>query len=154
VALFTGVHVNKLDKKGRVSVPATYRAALAGLSFPGVYAYPGRIAAAIECCGVDWMEKLNERMGMLSPHDAEGRAFAATVFAQSHQLPFDPEGRITLPAELTGHAAIDGQVAFVGIGQTFQIWEPAAFKAYMDAALKQAPRQAGQFGFGPGGGGA
>ena len=65
MALFTGVHINKLDKKGRVSVPATFRAALAGLSFPGVYAYPARVARAVECCGIDWMERLNERIGML-----------------------------------------------------------------------------------------
>ena len=146
MALFTGVHVNKLDKKGRVSVPAAFRAALAGLSFPGVFAYPARVASAVECCGVDWMERLNERIGMLSPHDGEGRAFAATIFAQTHQLPFDPEGRISLPEDLIRHAGIDGQVAFVGIGQTFQLWQPPAFHAYMDAALRQAPRQAGQFG--------
>jgi MraZ protein len=154
VALFTGVHINKLDKKGRVSVPATFRAALAGLSFPGVYAYPARVARAVECCGIDWMERLNERIGMLSPHDGEGRAFAASIFAQTHQLPFDPEGRISLPEQLAQHAAIDGQVAFVGIGQTFQVWQPQAFDAYMESALRQAPKQAGQFGLSTPGGGA
>jgi MraZ protein len=131
VALFTGTHVNKLDKKGRVSVPASFRAALTGLPFAGVHAYPSRAGVpAIECCGADWMERLRERIGSFEPEDAEGLKRAMAVFSNTHDLPFDPEGRITLPPKFIQHAGLDGQIAFVGIGHIFQIWEPSRFEQF------------------------
>ncbi len=60
VALFISTFVNKVDKKGRVSVPAPFRAALAGQSFAGIVAYPSFVLSAIEACGIDRMEELSQ----------------------------------------------------------------------------------------------
>jgi MraZ protein len=138
LALFTGTHVNKLDRKGRVSVPATFRAALAGQPFSGVHAYPSRASVpAIECCSAEWMTRLREKIGDFDPEDQDGLRRAMSVFSATTDLPFDPEGRITLPQKFIQHAGLDGQVAFVGVGHIFQIWEPAKFEQFNNGGTKR-----------------
>jgi MraZ protein len=134
LALFTGTHVNKLDKKGRVSVPAEFRSALAGLPFAGVHAYPSRAGVpAIECCGADWMAQLREKIGNYEPEDATALKRAMAVFGNTTTLAFDPEGRIALPAKFIEFAKLGGQVAFVGVGHIFQLWEPTALEQFNGA---------------------
>jgi MraZ protein len=142
VAVFIGTFENKVDRKGRVSVPAQFRQALAGQSFQGIVAFRSYRAAAIEACGIDFMERLND--GMSSSMDLFSDAhddLAATIFADSQQLPFDGDGRIILPALFGGHAGISERAAFVGMGPIFQIWEPAALEAHKEAARARARSQ-------------
>jgi MraZ protein len=46
---------------------------------------------------------------------------------------FDEAGRVMLPTELMEHAQISTEVLFVGIGKTFQIWDPLQFKLHREA---------------------
>jgi MraZ protein len=62
----------------------------------------------------------------------------ATLFADAKQLGFDSEGRIMLPEILTQHAHITESAAFVGRGQTFEIWQPAALEVYKAEARRRA----------------
>jgi transcriptional regulator MraZ len=61
----------------------------------------------------------------------------ATLFADAEQLSFDGEGRIILPASLTGHAGIETEAAFVGMSKTFEIWHPARFAEHKIAARER-----------------
>jgi hypothetical protein len=63
------------------------------------------------------------------------------LFASSHSLPFDPEGRIILPEILTEHAQIIESAAFVGLGKSFQIWEPTRFAEHQAMLRERARRQ-------------
>ena len=79
---------------------------------------------------MDFMERLSDSSAQT--YDAfspEHDNLAALIFADARQLPWDPEGRIILPEDILAHAGITEQVAFVGKGQTFQIWEPESYKA-------------------------
>jgi len=58
MALFVGTVVNKVDRKGRVSVPASFRSTLAGQSFGGIVPFPSFKQKALECCAIDFMEQL------------------------------------------------------------------------------------------------
>ena len=138
MALFTSTYVNKVDKKGRVSVPASFRLALAGQSFNGVVVFPSFVHAAIDGSGIDLMESLASSVDQFDPFTDEHDAFGITIFGDTHQIPFDTEGRIVLPEALLNHAGVDGAAAFVGRGATFQIWEPAALKTYKAEAVEQA----------------
>lgn len=138
VALFLSTYVNRIDRKGRVSVPASFRAAVAGQSFQGVVAFPSFIAPAVEASGIDRIERLSESIDEFDPFSEDRNAFAASILADSHQLAFDPEGRIVLPEALRSHAGIQEQAAFVGQGATFQIWEPEAFRAFQSDARRRA----------------
>jgi len=141
VAVFIGTFENKVDRKGRVSVPAQFRQTLAGQSFPGIVAFRSYRAAAIEACGIDFMERLNDSIATMDLFSDAHDDLAATIFADSMQLPFDGEGRIILPPRLAKHAGIGDRAAFVGKGPVFQIWEPGALDSYKEAARERARTQ-------------
>ncbi|MBW7851167.1 MAG: division/cell wall cluster transcriptional repressor MraZ [Rhodospirillales bacterium] len=138
--LFLSTFQNKVDKKGRVSVPATFRAALAPQSFPGIIAFRSFTSACIEGCGMDFMENLSSRTDQFDLFSAEQDDFTSLIFADARQLAWDPEGRIGLPEDLTAHAGITDTAAFVGKGRTFQIWNPEAYRAASEEARQRALR--------------
>src|SRR5258708_29192718 len=74
MALFLSTHVNKVDKKGRVSVPAQFRSAVVGQSFPGIVAFRSFILAVIGAAGIERMEKDNEAPDTLLYDAARHRA--------------------------------------------------------------------------------
>src|SRR5260370_13091555 len=96
VDLFFSTFVNKVDRKGRVSVPATFRAAVADQSFPGIIVFPSFKYAALDASGIKRMGEMSSRTDTLQEF-SEDHQTLPTLFASSHSLPFDPEGRIVLP---------------------------------------------------------
>ncbi len=133
---------NKVDKKGRVSVPARWRAIIAQQAFQGIVAYPSPVSAAVEACGMDRHERLAESIDGFNPFSDTHGAFAAALLTRSHPLPFDGEGRVMLPEALLAHAGIEGMASFAGRGATFQIWRPDAYDAYEAEALERARTEA------------
>jgi MraZ protein len=129
MGLFLSTFVNKVDKKGRVSVPATFRATLSQQTFQGIVAYRSFTAPCTEGCGMDFMQRLSDSTQDFAAFSPEQEDISALIFADARQLAWDPEGRILLPEDVMAHAGITEAAAFVGKGQTFQIWEPEAYKA-------------------------
>ena len=140
MALFLSTFVNKVDRKGRVSVPASFRAALAGQSFLGIVAYRSFKLPCVEGSGIDRMQELSGRIDHTGQF-SESYDNASVVFSDAQQLPFDGEGRIMLPQILAEHAGITEHAAFVGQGPTFQIWEPERFKSHHGELRERARRQ-------------
>jgi MraZ protein len=138
MALFLSNFRKKIDKKGRVSVPSTFRGVLAAESFNGIIAYQSFINPCVEACGMSRIEKLSERIESLDPFSEEHDAFSSTILGGSVQLSFDSEGRVTLPPELLEAAGITDELVFVGKGQTFEIWHPEAFDAHARQARELA----------------
>ena len=136
--IFLSTFHNRIDKKGRVSVPAQFRAVLASKvlanDFQGVVAYQSPINNCIEACGMSRIIKLNERMESFDPYSEERDAFVNTLFGESAQLSFDSDGRILLTEELMEAAGLKEEATFVGKGEVFEIWEPKAFTAYAKRA--------------------
>lgn len=128
--LFLATHHNKLDKKGRISVPAPFRAALGGQSFQGIVAYQSLSNPCIEACGFERIGKLNAFIESLPEFSEERDALATVVFGESVQLGFDPEGRVMMPSHLLAAAGIASEAVFIGKGEIFEIWEPAAYADY------------------------
>lgn len=140
MALFLSTFAKKIDKKGRVSVPAQFRTALTDESFGGIIVYSSFINSCVEACGMSRIEKLSEGIDDLDPFSDERDAFATAVLGGSSQLQFDSEGRVTLPPELTENAGITDEVIFIGKGQTFEVWEPKAFEKYSAEAKEKASK--------------
>lgn len=136
--LFLSTFHNRIDKKNRVSVPASYRAAISSQEFPGIIAYGSIMHACVEACGMSRIQKMHERMDMLDPYSAERDAFSASIFGDSLQLAFDGEGRVVLSESLMKMANLTDMAAFVGKGEIFEIWEPKAFESYMAQARELA----------------
>ncbi len=138
MALFLSTYNNKIDKKGRVSVPAPFRQVLSGQKFNGIIAYGSFINPCVEACGMDRIEALYERIEVLDPFSEERDSFATTILGGSQQLAFDGEGRVMLPEVLIEQAGLSTQAVFVGKGQTFEIWEPVRFAEYAQRARDMA----------------
>ena len=128
--LFLSTYINKIDKKGRVSVPASFRSALSEQNFPGIIAYSSFINPCVEACGINRIEVLNQTIDSLDPYSEARDAFATTILGGCIQLAFDSEGRVILPENLIAFAKLDEQACFVGKGATFEIWHPTVFEEY------------------------
>ncbi|HEX7008220.1 MAG TPA: division/cell wall cluster transcriptional repressor MraZ [Alphaproteobacteria bacterium] len=124
MATFVGTYVNKVDSKGRVSVPSRFRDAVAGQSYRGVVVAPSTDVGALDACDYERITEVAAALDDPDLYTAEQRQQAENILARSVELPFDDGGRILLPQELLKHAGIQGQAMFVGIGPTFQIWNP------------------------------
>lgn len=144
MALFLSRFDNKVDRKGRVSVPAPFRAALAGQAFQGVVVYPSPVHPALEGCGRDRIEQIAASIDSFNPYSEEGGALAAAILTRSHELAFDSEGRVVLPEALMEYAGITETATFAGRGAVFQIWNPEAYAVYEREALQRAREQAPQ----------
>ena len=136
--MFLSNYENKIDKKGRVSVPATFRSHLNSLGYNGFISYPSFNNTALEGCSQDRIEKLSNTIDLLNPFEEKRDYFATSILAESINLQFDSEGRISIPSKLLKHAKIKNSMFFVGQGQTFQIWEPTTFEKFKVTARKKA----------------
>ena len=126
---FFSTFVNKVDTKGRVSVPAPFRSLLDSTGYNGILVLPSFRLPALEGSGVDRIATLRKKLESFDEFSSEYEQ-AQALFSEAAQLPMDPEGRVSIPAALMEHANITGQVAFVGAGPVFQIWEPGAYNTH------------------------
>jgi len=136
--MFLSSYENKIDKKGRVSVPATFRSYLGSMGFNGFISYPSFNHLALEGCSQDRIEKLTNTIDSLNPFEDKRDYFATSILSESVNLLFDTEGRVSLTAKLLNHAKIKTNILFVGLGKTFQIWEPKNFEKFKIIARKKA----------------
>ena len=136
--MFLSTYENKLDKKGRVSVPATFRSHLNSMGYNGFITYPSFNHLALEACSQDRIEVLSDTIDSLNPFEDKRDYFATSVLSESVNLQFDTEGRISLTKKLLDHARIKNNVLFVGLGKTFQIWEPNQFEKFKILARKNS----------------
>jgi MraZ protein len=118
----------RLDSKGRVSIPASYRSVLARDGFDGLYCYPALALPAIDAGGNALMAEIETLIDRFPPFSQERERLALALYGTSETLRLDGEGRVVLSENLKRHAGIAGEVAFVGLGHKFQIWEPSRFK--------------------------
>ena len=136
--MFLSTYENKLDKKGRVSVPASFRSYLSNLGYNGVVCYPSFNNQSIEAWPQDRIEKISNTIDALNPFEEKKDYFATSILSESINLQFDSEGRILLTSKLLKHAKIKNSMLFVGQGKTFQIWEPTTFEKFRVAARKKS----------------
>ena len=136
--MFLSTYENKIDKKGRVSVPASFRSHLSNLGYNSIVCYPSFNNQSIEAWPQDRVEKISDAIDALNPFEEKKDYFATSVLSESVNLQFDSEGRISLTEKLLKHAKIKNSMLFVGQGKTFQIWEPAAFEKFRLESKKKS----------------
>ncbi|MBB5753012.1 division/cell wall cluster transcriptional repressor MraZ [Prosthecomicrobium pneumaticum] len=131
---FVSTFTNRLDSKGRVSIPASFRAVLARDGFDGLYCCPSLDQASVDAGGSRLVGQIKDTLGQFEPFSDDHELLSTTLIGESEVLRIDTEGRIALTDTLKAHAGITGAVTFVGQGYKFQLWEPERFVAYRDAA--------------------
>ncbi len=138
MALFLGTIENKIDTKGRVSVPADFRMAIKNDDFQGVILYHSFTNKCIEGCTMSRMEQLSDATDNLDLFSEENENLNSLIFSDARQLAFDITGRVIIPSDLLEFAGIKGNALFVGRGKTFQIWNADEFKKHQEQAREKA----------------
>lgn len=143
---FSGSHHNKLDAKGRVSVPAPFRSILKKHSAAGIDAPVAPLVLRPSHqypCIEGWTEKgfaaLSAPLDAMDPFSQEYDDLSTAIFGDAVTMETDKEGRIVLPPDMVAFAGLTDNVVFIGSNKIFQIWEPTA-GARRIAAAKQAMR--------------
>lgn len=122
MALFLSTHINKIDKKGRVSVPSSFRAYVKE-SEP-LIVLPAWQETYLFGGDYSYFQALNQKVQDNASQDPLIQDLGSAIFSKALALHLDPEGRVILPAAFLAHASIDTQVAFVGRGESFELWNP------------------------------
>ena len=146
---FVSTFTNKLDAKGRVSIPAGFRDVLSRDGYAGaetaetksgggIYCYPALDAPALDAGGESLAKKIDDLLKGLSDYSDERDQLSVALYGDVHVLKIDGDGRIVLPDALRLHARLESDVTFVGLGHKFQIWQPQAFEAYRAEARERA----------------
>lgn len=122
--MFTGEFRHAIDGKGRVAVPARFRAELA----PGAH-----VTRWIDNCvaifpNLAW-QQLAERVSDLRFADAGARAFSRFLFSGAFDVELDGQGRVVLPASLRQFAGLKSEAVVVGAAGHIELWEPGRWDA-------------------------
>ena len=136
--LFFDTVINKVDAKGRVSVPADFRAVFT-FEETEMVAFRSFTSPCIECCTSQLLEKIadgmEDNMDMFSQRQDD---LSSLIFADAKEFTFDSTGRIGLTEKLLKHAGITDSAVFVGKGKTFQIWNPERYAKEEENIRKRA----------------
>jgi len=135
MGLFLSCYENRLDTKGRISVPAAFRSSTNNENFAGVVLYRSFTHNCIEGLSMSRMEKIANATDNVNMFDTQMDDLSALIFADARPLLFDVTGRIVIPEELLKHANIKDRALFVGRGNSFQIWNPDDFAKTQKASL-------------------
>ena len=94
--------------------------------------------SGIDAAKRERLQKIIDSIDTLNPFEENRDIFSTSILANSFQLNFDSEGRVTIPDKFLNHSGIKEKVLFVGQGKTFQMWEPSEFKNFSNDARKKA----------------
>ena len=130
---FIGRYLNKVDKKGRVSVPASWRSSLISKEFSGIIAQSSLSEKSIDAYPREYLELLQNKLDSNDPL-LEENEYESTVLFGGSVLSFDSEGRVILSSSLRAESNIEAEALFVGMGRRFRIWNPEIFDDYIGRA--------------------
>ncbi|MGJ3231364.1 MAG: division/cell wall cluster transcriptional repressor MraZ [Oceanicaulis sp.] len=131
--MFVSTFTNGIDAKGRVSVPAEFRAEVSKEGFAGVYVWPSINGASLEGAGPRLLEDYADALEEMEPYDERRTSFETVIFGGAKALMFDSTGRVSLPRPFMEYAGLSKSALFIGLGRRFEIWDP---KRHAERAVK------------------
>lgn len=137
-----GTHENRLDAKGRVSVPAAFRKAWSGEPDMTLVLRPSLTPGCVEGWPLPNYERFTEKAEAYPEADPDGEAYASMVFSEAEEIDIDAQGRIMIPAKLAACAGLKDTVCFLGRGAYFQIWTPAGAETFLTQGRERLAKPA------------
>ena len=137
--LFLSTYENKLDAKGRVSVPAPFRAVL-DRNRSTLYIYKSLTLPCLEGCGPARISQIVDAIDEMDSLSKEAEVLQTMLFS-AQEMKIDSDGRMLLPAEFIAFAGLDRIALFAGIGRSFQIWRPDRHQNREKDTRQQASKQ-------------
>ncbi|NGM19970.1 cell division/cell wall cluster transcriptional repressor MraZ [Roseomonas stagni] len=133
---FVGTHFGKRDAKGRISVPAPFRAELEAAATNQLVFRVSHQHPCIEARSRTVFQHMLDSILSLEHFSEDREALEAGIIADSMALRIDGEGRLVLPDEMVEEVGLKGEIAFLGKGDRFEIWDAEAARAHVAAAKK------------------
>ena len=124
--LFLSTYLFKIDKKGRISLPSSYRSAIGEKNKVELVLFKSFKYQSIEGCGYSRIENISKRIDQLDIFSDDQDDFTTSIFSEIVPTNIDKEGRFLIPENLKLYSNIDKEVTFIGQGHYFQMWEPKA----------------------------
>ncbi|MGA0563443.1 division/cell wall cluster transcriptional repressor MraZ [Ancylobacter sp. VNQ12] len=146
---FVSTYAMRLDSKGRMSIPAPFRALIARDGLEHVYCHPALDLPALQAGGARLMAGIDSLIERYPPYSEAREELAAALYGSIETLRLDPEGRVVLSEGLKTHAQIRDEAVLVGLGDGFRIWEPSRFRVHLaeaTAKVRALKRQIGSQG--------
>lgn len=135
--VFVSTYESAIDAKGRVSIPAPFRAVLGGGS--RVFLWPALDGSGcLEGGGEALMQMYRQTLLRLPPKSPARTALVEGIFASAADLKMDDPGRIRLPQDLREAASLSERVVFSGQIDSFQVWEPGRHAEHKALMREQA----------------
>lgn len=138
MSFFRGTVVNKIDSKGRLSVPARFRAILEADGLSSVYCCKSLTHPILEAGGRRLLEEVDQMLSGLNLYSSKRHDLALSLIGESDDLPLDKEGRMILPENFRQFAGLTDEVAFVGVGLRFEMWAPERLKKHLGTSRQRA----------------
>lgn len=121
--MFLGEYTHTIDAKGRLTLPAKFRA-----HFQSGLVVTRGIDKCLFAFPLSEWETLSQKVSDLPLTDAAARQFRRLLFSgASDEIP-DKQGRVLLPSYLREYATLDGEVVVAGLNTHVEIWKPEIWR--------------------------
>ena len=141
--MFYGTFNHAIDAKGRTSLPARFREALAAAGEPKVFLIQAAGLKALRALPLSEWKKLEERVLKVSPFDQRGQKNILRYISSAQEIDLDEHGRVLVPAQLRSYAGLLKDVVWTGMGRDMCLWDKARFEEQQ--AEEMAPDDAIDF---------
>jgi MraZ protein len=120
---------NRIDSKGRVSVPAAFRSVLAQSNIQDLYCFQDFVFPAISIGGSELLERFERQIAAADPFSPEANEMSLLIHGGGVFMKLDAEGRLMVTDFIRDFTGISDEVTFVGRADHFQLWVPKEFQA-------------------------
>lgn len=135
--MFRGRHMHTMDSKGRVSVPAAFRSALAP---DGDRDRPPILTNLQHCIALyphdTWLD-VERQLSEASSMQPEVQALQRFMVGGATECPIDGQGRVLVPPYLREHAGLDRDITIAGVGKRVELWDTARFKKDLERTTER-----------------
>lgn len=128
---------NRIDAKGRVSVPAVFRSVLAERNIQELYCFQDFVFPAISVGGLDLLDRFERQIAAEDQFSPAANQMSLLIHGGGVFMKLDAEGRLMVTDFIRGFTGIVNEVTFVGRSDHFQLWQPEAFLALQAQAREE-----------------
>jgi MraZ protein len=135
--VFFGTFTHAIDAKGRTSLPAKFREALAAANEPKIVLTQYPYWRAVQALPLSEWKRLEERLLLASPLDVRAQRNILRFYSTAHEVDLDPHGRVLVPPALREYAGLTKDVVWAGMGRHIQLFDQATYQAQMTSDLAE-----------------
>ncbi len=135
--MFFGTFIHAIDAKGRTSLPAKFREALAAAGEPKIMLTRSPHWRAVQALPLSEWKKLEEKLMQASPLDLRAQKNILRLYSTAHEVDLDPHGRVLVPPALRAYAGLTKDVVWAGMGRYLQLFDQATYDEQMGGELAQ-----------------